>query len=520
MRITSQLKLPFRIKKNKLRLDLPIAQRLTLGFLIAALIAGLLAGSTALIRIQSLHQQSDFYQQLLQTKTTLATGNDLLELMNTQMHEILTLANDPISVETLQDDENQLRNLINRYNVLLKNYATNDLLKHNPDQVSLLSEAHQDTLVTTQEALASSALRTWGFFSKAQLQILSSIKSNNDNLRNITSSINMEHLQGEPTFSDAQSAMVALIRFNDTLSQSARDAVTVEESNQFLTTIISIIFAIVSIALVGLFISNTVVHRLKQLHQVTKAVEQGEVKDRLHVIGRDEIADISASVNAMLEIIASEQAIVTASELKDQFIASVSHELRNPLTNVFGWLEILTAYREQLDEETQTRFLNRAMEGCQELMQIVNSVLDATQVGRGMSSTQLETVRLNPIIQSVLDNMDPRITQQYYIKTVMPEEFFVLADTQYIRQILRNLLTNACKYSPKDSTITLSIAHTHHPEANNSSSENDHLYICVKDTGPGIPAEEIPHLFKSLYACNAIKVSVVQGWASTYASNL
>src|SRR5262249_19809800 len=270
-------------------------------------------------------------------------------------------------------------------------------------------------------------------------------------------STNSEHLQGEPTFSDTQSALLALMHFNDKMAQSASDAVAVEESNQILTTTIGIILAIISIALIGLFISNTVVYRLKQLRQITKAVEQGEIKDRIHVTGKDEIADISSSVNAMLEIIASEQEIKVASELKDQFIASISHELRNPLTNVFGWLEILIDYDQELDAETRMRFLSRAMYGCQEIMQMVHSVLDATRVGRGMTPAQLEKVSLNPLVQSVLDNIDPHTTENYVVKTVMQEEFIALADPQYVRQILQNLLTNACKYSPQQSTVTISI---------------------------------------------------------------
>src|SRR5215470_201748 len=132
MSITSQLKLPFSTEKKKLFFSLPIGQRLTLGFLLAALIAGLLTGGTALIRIQSLHQQSDFYQKLLQTKTTLALGNNLLELMNTQMHGILAEAKDPISLETLQDDEMHLNTLINSYDSLLNKYVHQGLLKENP----------------------------------------------------------------------------------------------------------------------------------------------------------------------------------------------------------------------------------------------------------------------------------------------------------------------------------------------------------------------------------------------------
>jgi signal transduction histidine kinase len=263
-----------------------------------------------------------------------------------------------------------------------------------------------------------------------------------------------------------------------------------------LVTIVGIIFGIIIIALIGLFISNTVVHRLKQLRQLTKAVEQGEVRDRIHVMGSDEIADISASVNAMLEIIASEKEVMIASELKDQFIASISHELRNPLSNVFGWLEILIDYHKELDEETRMRFLSSAMHGCQELMLIIKNILDATQVGQGMSTIHIETVALNPIVQSVQDHMDPHITENYHIKTEMPEEFVALADPQYVRQILQNLLTNACKYSPKQSTVTISIHRSPHQAPDSPPTETNDLYICVKDTGLGIPPQEIPNLFQ------------------------
>ena len=496
MLIVSQLKLPFGTKEKKLLFSVPIRQRLILGFLLAALITGVLAGGTTLIRIGSLHRQSDFYQHLLQTQTTLASGNDLLELMDIQMHGILTLANNPISIETLQNNENQLRNVINRYDNLLKDYVAYDLLKDKPEHVALLNEAHQDTLVTTQVALASSTLRTWAFFRDVQIQILDDLRSEDGKTQNLADCINLEHLQGEPTFSDAQSAMLALVRFNKKLSQYARDAVAAEEAHQILTTVVGIVFAIVSITLIGLSISNTLVYRLKQLRRITKAVEQGEVKDRIHVVGSDEIADISASVNAMLEIIASEQEIRIASELKDQFIAGISHELRNPLTNIFGWLEILIDYREELDKETQMRFLGRAMYGCQELMQIVNSVLDAIRIGQGMSNARLAAVSLNPLVRSVLDNMNPHIAECYYMQTVMEEEFVALADPQYVRQILQNLLNNACKYSPKQSTVTVSIHRSCPRSADSSSTEANNLYICVKDTGPGIPPQEIPNLFR------------------------
>jgi len=403
-----------------------------------------------------------------------------------------------MSRETLSNGKGQLRNLIGRYDSLFNNYVAHDLLVDNPGQISLLSTllsaSDRDSLVKAQEGLVKSAVRTWSAFREVQLQILADITLQNVDNQTIA---NLDRLQREPMFSDVQSAMVGLIRFNEKISQYVRNAVSVEERNQILTTVVGIVLAIVSIALIGLFISNTLVYRLKQIRRITKAVEQGEVKDRIRVMGSDEIADISASVNAMLEIIASEQEIKIASELKDQFIAGISHELRNPLTNLFGWLEILIDYHKELDEDTRMRFLGRAMYGCQEIMHIVNSVLDATRVGRGgIGTAQLKPVPLNPLVQLVLDNMNPHITENYRIKTVMEEEFVALADPQYLRQILQNLLTNAFKYSPKQSTVTVSIQRSSDQSTDNSSGETNNLLICVKDTGPGIPPEEIPNLFQ------------------------
>ena len=495
MSIASQVQSLFKPKNN-----LPIAQRLSLGFLIAALIAGLLAGGTGLLRIQALHQQSDFYQQLLQAKTTLSNGNDLLTIMDIQTHEIIAQPKDKdASVETMNDDEANLRNLINKYETLLTEYANKDLLIEHPEQIALLNAAHQNTRVTTQAALAQSAQRTWKYFRQAQLEILKEIVPGHTTDQDIANATSEERLVGEPSFSDTQSAIVALIRFNETTAQSVHNAVIVEETNQIVTTIIGIVLAIVSIILVGLFISSTVVHRLKQIRSITKAVELGDVTDRIHVRGHDEIAEISSSVNAMLEIIASEQAIVTASELKDQFIASVSHELHNPLTNVFGWLEILANYNDDIDDDTRLRFLQKAMNGCQDLMQLVNNVLEATRIKQGMmtlGTAQIESIQLNPLIASVLDSIDPGMIEQYSLRTDLAEDIFVLADEQYVRQVLRNLISNAFKYSPKKSTITISNIQSS-PQATDISATNaQKVCICVQDTGPGIPPAEIPHLFQ------------------------
>ncbi len=487
------------IQRGALHFDLPIAQRLMLGFLATAIIAGIVAGAISLQRLQSLHRQSSFYQSLLNTKTQLTVGSNLLELMNNKTHNVLDdLTTLPvISQETLRDDKIALQGLTDRYDQLLHSYVAQDLLENNPDQVALLQESNHDAQVTQQKGLVESALRTWSYYKKAQEQFIGAVNKND-----LTSAAAIERLQEERLNDDAQSAMRALIRFNEALSRSVLDAVGIEERYQLVTTVIGITFAFISIALVGLFISNTLVNRLKQLRHITRAVEEGKVDRRLKVVGRDEIADISASVNAMLEIIASEQEIMTAAELKDQFIASVSHELRNPLAGVYGWLEILYEHLGELDNATQANFLDKAINGCQELMHLIDSVLDSTQIGKQVQPPQLVNVAVVDAVHMVIDQFNPYEMASYQLHIDVAPDIVVQADPHYVRQILRNLLSNALKYSPKHSSISIRAL---------NAEQDGAILISVKDTGPGIPPEQAAQLFQKFVRLPRDKAGGIRG---------
>ncbi len=290
---------PIRRRRENLLLDLPIAGRLTLGFLTAAIIAALITGIIGVVRTQSLGRQSDFYQSLLETNTSLTTGADFLQLLNTEMQQIVDNAKSPNpSQETITAEQNAISGLTNRYNTLINQYVSRSLLDQHPDQVSLLAEGNHTAQVTQQRPLVGSTLRTWHVYQTAQQQILHSIQ-----MDNATSAQNFWHVQGEPTNADAQSALRALILFDQRLASSVRDAANIEEQSQVLSTIIGAVIAFILIAIVGWFISGTLVQRLKQLRQITHIVEQGRLSARVPVIGRDEIADVAASFNAMLETI-------------------------------------------------------------------------------------------------------------------------------------------------------------------------------------------------------------------------
>jgi HAMP domain-containing protein len=285
--------------RRHLLLDLPIAWRLSLGFLLAALIAAAAAGLTGLQRAQSSSNEAHFYQNLLEANTELTTANSFLQLMNTEVHTTLDDAAAPNpSAETLTSDQAATQGLATRYDNALSNYSRTDLLQQHSDEVALLDEAGHGNQVSQQNTLVASVLRTWEVYRDAQSQVLQDIASGH-----LADAQTLERAQGEPTNADAQSALRALIQFNNRIAASVRDATQIEQQNQLITSLIAAVIAFICIVAVGWVISETLVRRLNRLRRVTQAVEEGDVGQRVSVAGRDEVADVSASVNGMLDTI-------------------------------------------------------------------------------------------------------------------------------------------------------------------------------------------------------------------------
>lgn len=181
-------------------------------------------------------------------------------------------------------------------------------------------------------------------------------------------------------------------------------------------------------------------------------------------------------------------------QLKDQFILNVNHELRSPLTEVYGYLELLTEYKGQLDAETRAQFLHQAKEGCQELILLVNHVLDALEITEEMKPPQCELLEVAPLVRDVLDHIDPHREETDRLRLTVPEQLTVWANGQLLRQVVRNLLSNAFKYCPKPAAVVVNAALS--DQAAQETDPAPQVCISVQDAGPGIPPEELPLLFQ------------------------
>jgi signal transduction histidine kinase len=490
-------------------LNFSVAQRLTLGFLSAALIAALTISMTGLYNAQSFNKQSSIYQDLVQTNRDLLTGSNILVLMNIKVHEPLnTIQSGVVSIETLEENRRAVKDLADRYETILARYRKNHLLYLQPDQVSMLATANQLVLVDRQVGLVGGAVRTWNLYKHVQEGVLNLLPG-----LDLAKVQRVVRVYAEPTFADALSAIRGLMQFNELLTSTVRNAMHIQSNNLLLLNIISGLLACFGIILAGTLITNTFMRRLNQLRSVARSVERGERNTRVAVVGRDEIAEVSFSVNAMVEaMVADAIAYEQQKQLnafKDEFILNVSHELRTPLTQVYGFIELLIDYHRELDERQQLTFLQRAKYGCQELMHLVNSVLDATRASSGIKPPPLKDIALAVVVRDVIEHLDPRYEQDYTIKLSIPETLIVKADYQYLRQIVRNLFSNAFKYSPKHTIISIDAEVIE--EASEKGEVQSRVRVCVSDTGPGIPPEEIAHLFQRFVRLKRDVAGTVRG---------
>src|SRR5215213_8664823 len=174
-----------------------------------------------------------------------------------------------------------------------------------------------------------------------------------------------------------------------------------------------------------------------------------------------------------------------ANRLKDEFLATLSHELRTPLNAVIGWSRILKAGR--LDNESSVHAIEVIERNAWAQKQIIEDILDVSRVITGKLQLHLGPVDLISVINAALDAVRPALeAKDIRIETEFQEDLKVMAgDVDRLQQVVWNLLSNASKFTPVGGTVGVRI-----------SQDETYVQIQVRDTGPGIAADFLPHVFE------------------------
>jgi PAS domain S-box-containing protein len=181
----------------------------------------------------------------------------------------------------------------------------------------------------------------------------------------------------------------------------------------------------------------------------------------------------------------SAAALRDADRRKDDFLATLAHELRNPLAPIRNGIELtrLVAGSNSTLERT-TLMMERQM---QHLVRLVDDLLDVSRITRGKVELRRERVAINEVLAAALEScqglFEPR--EQRLAVTLAPEPMIVLGDPDRLRQVFSNLLSNAAKFTPKGGTIWVSLERS-----------GNRALVRVRDTGVGIPPERLGQVFE------------------------
>lgn len=232
---------------------------------------------------------------------------------------------------------------------------------------------------------------------------------------------------------------------------------------------------------------------LMAMAQAAQKLAEGDFTVHIREEGPQEIRSLAATMNQMAQSLASLE------ELRRDFIASASHELRAPLTAIRGFLEALLDGTAS-EEQQRQHCLQAAAREAQRMTRLVQDLLQLSRLQAGVLSFEMTATDVRGIIEDVVQSFAPRLqAKKVEIQIEAKETPPVLADGERLAQALVNLLDNALRFSPPGSCITIRLGSGNDKEFAWASVPIAALVMTVADQGPGLSEADLPRIFERFY---------------------
>jgi PAS domain S-box-containing protein len=211
-------------------------------------------------------------------------------------------------------------------------------------------------------------------------------------------------------------------------------------------------------------------------------------------VSRDDLDGVEAGVDAEpAETIVMLRDVTVARQrqaIRDTFIGVLSHELRTPVTTIYAGSKVLAREEDQLPEATRREIFSDIVVESERLHRLVEDVIAMTRFGEDEGDVGTEPVLVQRILPAVIRSERarwPGVTFELDLRPGLPT---AVADPTYVEQVVRNLLSNAAKYSGAGATVTVSVE---------AEPDADELFVRVTDDGPGFPADEADRVFELFF---------------------
>ena len=241
------------------------------------------------------------------------------------------------------------------------------------------------------------------------------------------------------------------------------------------------ILALLGVLTISFFITRSITKPISVLIDKTREIANGVFKGDLHLSSPPEIKELSQAVNFMCDRLRA------MDQMKADFFSMMSHELRTPLTSInVGTDMLLHGSGGEITKE-QKDILDIIARESQRLIGMVNSILDLAKMEAGMMVFHFNPTDMTPLIHQTIAETKPlAMGKEIRLQMENPQSLpMIKMDRERMLQVLRNFIGNAIKFTPRGGQITVSAV-----------PKEGILEVCVKDTGPGIPKENLTIIFE------------------------
>jgi signal transduction histidine kinase len=258
--------------------------------------------------------------------------------------------------------------------------------------------------------------------------------------------------------------------------------------------------ALVLAAAAGYTLSRSISGPLRQMTKAAREMARGRFAERVPETGPGEVGELARSLNHL----AAEAGKVE--EMRREFVANVSHELKTPLTAIRGFVEPLIDGTVTVEDRAGAlRYLEVIRDETLRLSRLIDDLLDLSRLEAGKERLSMEQVDMGGLARGVLERLDPLFAAKGVEREVVvsPETPPALGDGERLTQVLTNLLTNAIRHTPSGGKVTVEVS----PETADARGADAHgvapavrmVRVAVHDSGEGIAPDELALIWERFH---------------------
>ncbi|MFT8323304.1 MAG: HAMP domain-containing sensor histidine kinase [Bacillus sp. (in: firmicutes)] len=256
-----------------------------------------------------------------------------------------------------------------------------------------------------------------------------------------------------------------------------------------------ILASIISIVITGLFayyLSKRITAPLREMNQVALQIAKGQFDQRVKIRTRDELGELGETFNYMAQELAG------MDQMRKDFVANVSHDLRSPLTSIHGFVRAFLD--EAVPNERKLYYFTIMKEQTERMIKLVNDLLDMARLEAGQLEIRTVIFNLSELVRQVVARMEPEFVNKKLNVELISEELqdiYVFADPDRIDQVIVNLIQNALQFSSPDSSVEVLL------------KKEEQAVVSIRDYGPGISQEDIESIWERFYKADKSRTKKV-----------